>query len=113
MKKQIRREINDEGIKVYTLPEVDEDEGRCIFYLLPFQIGLIIRKLRIIINLLTLQKIKLGFLTCTLETDQEYKEEVRQMKEAMPFAVSDFIIVLNYCQNSTIKIKYDIFVLCR
>ncbi|XP_021960056.1 septin-2 isoform X2 [Folsomia candida] len=46
LKKQIRREINDEGIKVYTLPEVDEDE------------------------------------------DQEYKEEVRQMKEAMPFAVA-------------------------
>jgi septin 2 len=46
LKKRVRLEIQSHGIKVYTLPEVDEDE------------------------------------------DQDYKEEVRQMKEAMPFAVS-------------------------
>jgi septin 2 len=43
---QIRSEIASNGIKVYSLPEVDEDE------------------------------------------DVAYKDEVRQMKEAMPFAVS-------------------------
>lgn len=46
LKKRVRQEIQSHGIKVYALPEVDEDE------------------------------------------DQDYKEEVRQMKEAMPFAVS-------------------------
>lgn len=43
---QILQEIQNNGIKIYSLPEVDEDE------------------------------------------DQDYKEEVRQLKDAMPFAVS-------------------------
>jgi len=46
LKKRIFEEVKAHGIKVYTLPEVDEDE------------------------------------------DQDYKEEVRQLKAAMPFAVS-------------------------
>lgn len=46
LKKRILEEVKAHGIKVYTLPEVDEDE------------------------------------------DQDYKEEVRQLKAAMPFAVS-------------------------
>lgn len=43
---KILQEIQSNGIKIYSLPEVDEDE------------------------------------------DQDYKEEVRQLKSAMPFAVS-------------------------
>jgi len=46
LKKRILEEIKLNGIKIYTLPEVDEDE------------------------------------------DESYKEEVRQLKAAMPFAVS-------------------------
>ncbi|CAL8096334.1 unnamed protein product [Orchesella dallaii] len=46
LKKRILQEIQSNGIKIYSLPEVDEDE------------------------------------------DQDYKEEVRQLKDAMPFAVS-------------------------
>jgi septin 2 len=46
LKTRVMKEITGNGIKVYSLPDVDEDE------------------------------------------DEDYKEEVRQLKEAMPFAVS-------------------------
>jgi len=46
LKTKIKQELSANGIKVYSLPDVDEDE------------------------------------------DEDYKEEVRQLKEAMPFAVS-------------------------